>query len=175
MANRATKAAEAEEVRAALALLWAEFERLNALHFAGTLRLDEIRLSSRKQYGGYCMPAKRLIVLSLQALREHGFDETLETFRHEVAHLVHADHSKAFWTLAAKLGCTRRYALPPKERKTPSVRYIYECPSCKGQVFRQKRLVRASCGKCDRTFNPAFQLRLVSSPALRLQAEANKR
>lgn len=158
------------EVAAALDLLWAEFHRLNALHFAGALRLDELRLSPRKQYGGYCVPAKRLIVLSLQALREHGFEETLDTFRHEVAHLVHPNHSAAFWELARRLGSTTRYAKAPIARSANYVRYVYECPVCGATVRRQKRLVRASCAGCDKAFNPHFQLRLVSSPALRRQA-----
>ncbi len=158
---------QAEEVSAALALLWTEFHRLNALHFAGTLRLDELRLSPRKQYGGYCVPAKRLIVLSLQALREHGFEETLDTFRHEVAHLVHPNHSAEFWELAHRLGSATRYAKSPINRNPAYVRYVYECPVCAATVRRQKRLVRASCAACDKSFNPRFQLRLVSSPAIR--------
>lgn len=167
MASKRTDSNDAEEVRAALDLLWAEFYRLNNLHFAGALRLDEIRLSPRKQYGGYCMPSKRLIVLSLQALREHGFEETLDTFRHEVAHLVHPNHSAAFWEVARKLGSTTRYAKPPKERNPNYVRYVYECPICAATVRRQKRLVRASCAACDKSFNPRYLLRLISSPALR--------
>ena len=154
------------DVSDALTLLWTEFHRLNTLHFAGALRLDDLRLSPRKQYGGYCVPAKRLIVLSLQALREHGFEETLDTFRHEVAHLIHPNHSAPFWELARKLGSTTRYAKPPVARNPNYVRYVYECPVCKATVRRQKRLVRASCAVCDKSFNPNFLLRLTSSPAI---------
>jgi len=164
----ALRRAEAAEREAVAARLWAEFHRLNAAFFPDSpLELMELRLSTRKQYGGYCVPSKKVIVLSWQAYKEHGWDETLETFRHEVAHLVHADHSRAFWLLAARLGCTRKHALPPKERPHAFCKYVYECPSCKAQVFRRKRLVRASCGRCDRTFNPTYQLRLVSSTATR--------
>ena len=145
-----------------LARLWDEFHRLNAAHFGGApLALSEIILSTRKQYGGYYRPAQSRIVLSWQAYKDHGWDETVMTFRHEVAHIVHPNHSRAFWELAARLGCTRRHALPPKERAHAYTRYTYECPACKARVFRRKRLVKASCGRCDRTFNPLFQLRLV--------------
>jgi len=113
------------------------------------------------------MKAKSRIVVSWPAYLQHGWEETLNTFRHEVAHIVHNDHSTAFWVLAERLGCHRRHALPPKEREHAYCRYVYECPACKTRVFRRKRLVRASCGRCDRTFNPAFQLRLVSSTTTR--------
>jgi hypothetical protein len=147
--------------------LWEEFHRLNGAYFSGGLTLREIRLSTRKQYGGYYRKVDSLIVLSWQAYREFGWEETLNTFRHEVAHIVHQDHSQAFWTLATRLGCTRRYALTPKERSHAYCRYVYECPVCKAQVYRRKRLVRSSCGRCDRSYNPAYQLRLISSAASR--------
>jgi ribosomal protein L37AE/L43A len=163
----ATKSAE-ETLRAeAMALLWEEFHRLNALHFGGVLTLREIRLSTRKQYGGYYQKANSLIVLSWPAHVSHGWDETLNTFRHEVAHIVYQDHSPAFWAIALQLGCTRRHALPPVERQQAYCKYVYECPGCKTRVFRRKRLNGSSCGKCDRKFNPAFKLKLVASPATR--------
>ncbi|MFM7323256.1 MAG: YgjP-like metallopeptidase domain-containing protein [Armatimonadota bacterium] len=153
------------EKEAVLHRLLEEFHRLNHLHLDGALVLEELVLSNRKQYGGYCQPARRRIVLSWPAYRDHGWDEILLTFRHEVAHLVHPNHSPAFWELAARFGCPpeRRHALPPKSRPAGWYRYIYECPTCAGQVYRRKRIQRASCGRCDRRWNPMHQLRLVAS------------
>ncbi len=138
-----------------------EFARLNAAHFAGRLALPEIVLSRRKTYGGYYQPARHRIVLSWQAYAEHGWDETLNTFRHEVAHVVHPNHSRAFWLLAQHLGVTRRHAAAPL---APAPRpFVYTCAACGRQWPRQRRLRRpSSCGVCDTRFNPRFALHLVA-------------
>ena len=158
---------KAAEQAAVLARLWAEFDRINAAHFDGALVLREIKLSTRKQYGGYYRHFDSLIVLSWPAYVEHGWDETLHTFRHEIAHIVHQNHKPAFWQLAFALGCTRKFALPPQTRPHAHCKFVYECPACQRRVFRRKRLIKSSCGVCDKAFNPRFALRLVSSPGLR--------
>lgn len=147
-----------------LAELHREFDRLNAAHFDGRLTRPEVVLSSRKTYGGYYQPARHRIVLSWQAYQEHGGEETLNTFRHEVAHIVQPNHARAFWALAERLGCTRRHALAPLvPRKTALCTYIYECPRCGRRLLRRRRLRKASCGACDKTYNPAFALRLIKT------------
>ena len=148
--------------------LWAElhreFDRLNAAHCDGKLTRPEIVLSTRKTYGGYYQPARHRIVLSWQAYREHGWEETLNTFRHEVAHIVHPNHARPFWLLAERLGCTRRHASAPLvPRKTTLCRYVYECPCCQRRLLRRRRLRKASCGACDEAYNPQFALRLVKA------------
>lgn len=142
-------------------LLCEEFERLNADHFEGRLTMPEIVLSNRKTFGGYYQPSRHRIVLSWQAYREHGLPETLNTFRHEVAHIVHPNHSAAFWKVANALGATQRYASAPLH--TPIRRYVYECPGCGRRIERRRRLRAASCAACDRAYNPHFVLQLVAS------------
>lgn len=165
---------ENAERKAVLHRLWEEFGRLNREFFEGSLVLHEIRLSTRKQYGGYFRFTRRpesaggnhhLIVLSWLAYQQHGWEETLETFRHEVAHIVHRNHSRDFWDLAYRLGCTRRYARQPEVRKAGYYRFIYACPVCQERIYRRKALLRASCSRCDRRFNPDFLLQLVSDSA----------
>jgi hypothetical protein len=145
--------------------LWDEFRRLNAVHFSDTLTLAELIVSTRKKYGGYCQPARKKIVVSWQEYIDWGWDETLITFRHEVAHLVHPNHSAAFWALAHQLGCPtdRRRARPPKDRPAGWWKFAYECPVCRARIYRRKRLAHASCGKCDRNFNPRYLMQLVES------------
>ena len=83
-----------------------------------------------------------------------AWPETLNTFRHEVAHVVHPNHSAAFWSLAHALGVTQRYASPPVVRR--SRRYIYACPTCKRRIERRRRLRDASCAACDSRYNPRY-------------------
>lgn len=143
-------------------LLQGEFRRLNAAHFESRLTVPEIVLSTRKTFGGYYQPSRHRIVLSWQAYCEHGVSETLNTFRHEVAHILHPNHSRDFWRVAVMLGATQRYASLPL--KTPSRRYIYACPACGRRIERRRRLRLASCASCDRHFNPRYALQLVSDP-----------
>lgn len=140
--------------------LCAEFHRLNAVHFAGHLTLPEIVLSTRKTFGGYYQPSRHRIVLSWQAYLEHGPPETMNTFRHEVAHIVHPNHSAAFWKVALALGATQRYASPP--RVIRARRYVYACPICGRRIERHRRLRAASCASCDRAYNPKYALQLVA-------------
>ena len=138
-----------------------EFERLNQAHFEGRLAEPEIVLSTRKTFGGYYQPRNHRIVVSWQAYCEHGLAETLNTFRHEVAHIIHPHHRTEFWALAYTLGVTRRYASPPLVTRPP--KYVYACPACGRQIRRKRRLKLSSCAACDSVFNPKYALRLVSA------------
>ncbi|MGI4790949.1 MAG: SprT-like domain-containing protein [Janthinobacterium lividum] len=141
-------------------LLIEEFHRLNSAHFEGRLTLPEIVLSTRKTFGGYYQPSRHKIVLSWQAYREYGLPETLNTFRHEVAHIIHPNHSSAFWGVAYALGVIQRYASTPLKA---SRRYVYACPACGRRIERRRRLRASSCASCDRTYNPRYALQLIAS------------
>lgn len=164
MTRSASEIAASADPHTLLALLQAEFHRLNAQYFDGCLTLPEIVLSRRKTYGGYYQPKRHRIVLSLQAYQEHGWNETLNTFRHEVAHIVHPNHSRAFWELAQRIGSTQRYASAPLQpRPSRRKRYLYVCDACGSRLTRFRRLYNASCGTCDKRYNPRFPLRLLSA------------
>ncbi len=143
--------------------LRAEFDRLNAAFLGGMYKCPTIEFSTRKSFGGYYQKQRHRIVLSWQAYVEHGWDETLNTFRHEVAHIVHLHHRVEFWELAHKLGVTKKYAAHPVvPKKRAGKVFVYTCPNCQGKVHRRRRLRMSSCGKCDKNFNPAFKLKLIA-------------
>lgn len=157
------QSASTSELGALEDVLRLEWERLNQTHLGGRLTLPEIVVSTRKTYGGYYQPSRHRIVVSWQAYQEHGLEETLNTFRHEVAHVVHPNHSAAFWAVAHTLGVTKRYAAPPVIRR--SRRYIYVCPACERRIERRRKLRAASCASCDARYNPRYALRLVATEA----------
>ncbi len=140
--------------------LAAEFDQINTEHFGGRLARPEIVVSTRKTFGGYYQPQRHRIVLSWQAYREHGWAETNNTFRHEIAHILHPNHSRAFWQVADALGATQRYARPPLAVRPP--RFVYACPACGKTLERRRRLRASSCASCDRTYNPRFALTLIA-------------
>jgi predicted SprT family Zn-dependent metalloprotease len=141
-----------------------EFERLNRTFFDGKASIPLIEFSKRKTFGGYYQKNRHRIVLSWQAFQEHGWDETLNTFRHEVAHIAHQNHSAEFWTLAISMGCTKKYASNPVK---PMIRrrkiYIYACPNCGAQIKRYKVLRKSSCARCDKKYNDRYKFKLIAS------------
>jgi len=143
------------------ALLIEEFHRLNETYFDRKLKKPTLSVSRRKAYGGYYRPKDHKIVVSWQAYLDHGYQEALNTFRHEVAHIVHPNHSKQFWEIALRIGATQRYAQRPKSQPRTPHKYTYACPTCGRTFYRNKRLIKSSCGVCDKSFNPKHQLKLV--------------
>jgi len=142
--------------------LKAEFDRLNDTYFEGRLKEPAVEFSTRKTFGGYYQKKSHRIVLSWQAYLEHGWDETVNTFRHEVAHIIHLNHRREFWQLAYKIGVTKKYAAPPLSRKRrPAPVLIYACPVCGGRIHRRRRIKNSSCARCDTKYNPRYRLYLV--------------
>jgi predicted SprT family Zn-dependent metalloprotease len=167
MSDKAVKARMSE----ALEALTKEFDRINALHFEGKYTRPNIEFSARKSFGGYYQKRTHRIVLSWQAYCEHGWEETINTFRHEIAHIVHLNHSPAFWQLAFQLGVTRKYAQEPIKQRAHRI-LIYECPACRKRIQRKRKIANSSCSTCDRKYNPKFRLQLVDVKLVGVKAVA---
>jgi predicted SprT family Zn-dependent metalloprotease len=145
--------------------LYQMFDRFNLLHFDGKLPRVTIEYSNRMTSAGSYTPKHKVIKISRKY--HHIFPEDIEdTLKHEMIHIIHFKHNKAFKDLAKKIGASVRAKSHPSLRRPP--RYIYTCPQCKMEYPRQKRLVMASCGKCStgKRFDKRFKLQLVQSKAI---------
>lgn len=88
--------------------LAARAEALNATYFKGRLVWQSVRwVSNQQQRWGSCTPANGSIRISdrLQRVPPWVLDYVLV---HEMAHLIEANHSRAFWALVARYPLAER-------------------------------------------------------------------
>lgn len=144
--------------------LYQMFDRFNIIYFEGKLPRVTIEYSNRMTSAGSYTPKLKLIKISRKY--HHIFPDDIEdTLKHEMIHVIHFKHDKAFKDFAKKIGASLKAKSHPSLRRPP--RYIYACPKCKMEYPRQKRLVMASCGKCSRgkRFDKRYKLQLIKSQA----------
>ncbi len=139
--------------------LYRLFDLYNSIHFDSALPKPTIEYSTRMLAAGSCEPVRRRIKIGVRYHRI--FREELEdTLKHEMIHLVHFHHDKRFKAKAAELGVSVHAKFHPDLKREP--RYLYQCPACKAQYPRQKRLRETSCGSCSGgAFDSRFKLHLV--------------
>lgn len=111
---------------------------------------------ARRRFGNCNFTHKRL---SLSAYLVHLNDEAQvrDTILHEIAHALagpQAGHGPVWQEKARAIGCTsmRCYG---EEVAQPPARFKGTCPGCSQTILRMRRK-RISCGRCSKTFNPAF-------------------
>ena len=145
------------------------FERLNQVHFAGTLQKPQIAFC-RRSTGGFYDHRKHLIGISLAMTVEFGESEFLETLLHEIAHIRVRAHNGAFYELLRKIGGTGRKAprtklLELKQASNQLKRYpiLVCCPNCGLQRrYRPRRALHFACRACcTRHSGGAFDARFL--------------
>jgi len=139
--------------------LYRMFDRYNWVYFEGRLPKVKIEYSSRMTSAGSYMPQRRLIRIG-RKYHQLFPEELADTLKHEMIHVRHFRHGRAFKAEAARVGASVRAKSHPSLHKPP--RYIYRCPRCGREYPRQKRLRMASCGVCTpgRSFDQRFKLKL---------------
>lgn len=134
------------------------FDEYNLKFFEGKLPRVKIAYSNRLLGAGLYYPRRQEIKIGVKYHRL--FPEEIEdTLKHEMIHIIHPRHDRAFKSMAQRLGASL------KARSHPSLRgryrYLYYCPSCQREYPRRKRLQMASCGVCSKggKFDPKFKLK----------------
>lgn len=134
----------------------------------GILLPATVELSARKATGGHVtypnykhMNSYKIVVSSHMTP-----DEQIQTLRHEAAHAfchqkygVYEGHSARFWTVAERMGVTRRCAPLTEEMKRKRAerkKSIYKCPNCAKELVFLRALkatlnhYHKSCGAFDK-------------------------
>ena len=139
--------------------LYQLFERYNLMYFNGLLPRPRIEYSNRMRTAGAYFPARRLIRIG-RKYHQLFPEEVDDTLKHEMIHMIHLNHGAGFKAEAARVGATVKARSHPSLRRPP--RYVYECPGCRMEYPRQRRLVMASCGVCSPRgkYDERFKLKL---------------
>jgi len=142
--------------------LYRMFDQFNLTYYDGKLPSVKIEYSSRMFSAGSYTPSHKLIKIG-RKYHELFPGDISDTLKHEMIHILHFNHSAAFKAEAKRIGATSKARSHPSLRKKP--RYIYECPSCRKQYPRQKRMVMGSCGSCSSNgrFDERHKLKLIWS------------
>jgi predicted SprT family Zn-dependent metalloprotease len=135
------------------------FDEYNWFYFNGKLPQVRIEYSTRMSSAGSYTPGQKLIRIG-RKYHELFPDEVADTLKHEMIHLIHLNHDKAFRAEAKRLGTSIKARSHPSLHRPP--RFIYVCPNCGKEYPRQKRLWMSSCAVCcPSRFDPRYKLRLL--------------
>ncbi len=153
--------------------LRALYTRLNVEHFASRLPEAVITWSTRmRSSAGICYPTRRLIRLSVRYCETYPQD-LVPVLLHEMIHLLHPDHGRAFKAEAARVGALL-HARPTSAAEQRPWRWFAQCPHCSRHwLYRNRR--KLFCRHCRdwRGRHPALEFRrLPGSP--RSAAEATR-
>jgi len=142
--------------------LYRMFDQFNLIYFEGKLPSVKIDYSNRMFSAGSYTPSLKLIKIG-RKYHELFPGDLPDTLKHEMIHIRHFNHDATFKAEAKRIGAAARARSHPSLRREP--RFIYECPSCRKQYPRQKRLVLSSCGDCSskRKYDKRHKLRLLLS------------
>jgi predicted SprT family Zn-dependent metalloprotease len=149
--------------------------RLQALYDQMARQFDlspaRIVVSSRRATGGVIQYGPPHIIRISAFMSE---EDRKETLLHETAHAICHErwgpsegHSARFWTIARRLGVTRKCA-PETERlaaiRASNARYAYRCVGCAEEWTRRTPFGRARlCASCEGKGRPS-RLILVRRP-----------
>lgn len=114
---------------------------------------------------GQCRYSTKTISMSRQLAIQRPRDKVRNTMLHEIAHALTPGHGHdAVWRAKAiSIGCDGKRC----SDEPVSVNYNYAAVCNNGHVAAQyirrpRTLGKKSCGKCSRSYNPKYSLKLVT-------------
>lgn len=141
-----------------IAELYRIYDELNWLYWGGKLPSVTIKYSKRMLSAGSYTPSSKLIKLG-QKYHELFPHELADTLKHEMIHILHYYHDAKFKAEAERVGTSVKATYHPSLRRPP--KFVYECPNCRREYPRHKRMRMHSCGSCSgRRFEIRYKLRL---------------
>jgi len=122
---------------------------------------------SRRRFGA-CNYRYKLIKLSKHLVSLNDEANVKNTILHEIAHALTPNHGHD-WVWRAKameIGCTGDRCYDSRTIKTPELRYIAICPSCKHTHKKHRKTNSiSSCGYCSGgKYNPTYKLEWKLNP-----------
>jgi predicted SprT family Zn-dependent metalloprotease len=142
------------------------FDRLNALHFGGSLRATLEWSTRMTRAAGRCFHREEGPVIRIALRYVEKFPAQLERLMlHEMIHIVARGHGRAFKAEARRCGVEPdRDFIHCREFTPPAPpRYVYVCPAC-GRKHHLRRRGRWACGVCYRRTGRRYALRPISAP-----------
>lgn len=152
-----------------------EWKRLQDQHEgleAWTLRYDR----ARRRYGS-CQYEPRTVTLSRVLVELNDLEESLDTLRHEAAHVLagpYAGHGPAWRAACVMTGATPERCYKPDDVQTPKAPWHLVCRHCGTVVARRhrrdRRMEKKACASCCNQHNQGrwhkdFRLRFVPAPS----------
>ena len=142
------------------------FEVFNWMYFKGKLPKVRIEYSNRMTSAGSYTPSGKVIKIG-RKYHEIFPEDINDTLKHEMIHILHFRHDRAFKREAERIGASLRARAHPALQRPP--RFVYYCEHCGMRYPRQKRLRMASCGQCSKggRYDERFKLKLMKTAAKR--------
>lgn len=134
------------------------FNRLNNFYFGGKLKKTKIEYSNRMTCAGSYFPEDNLIKIS-HRYHEIFPREIEDTLKHEMIHIRHFYHDRAFKEEARRIGASLKAKTHPALMRRP--KFLYVCPGCGQEYPRQKKMQKYSCGECSANKRYDSRFRLV--------------
>ena len=125
---------------------------------------------SAKVRFGCCNLTTKTITLSYSICLcnlDDNMDAILDTIIHEIAHALayikykSVKHCKNWRDIFISIGGDGKVTYDPTELIEPSFNYIYECPVCKGRIYRYNRIHGVACWECCNSNNVAWDEKYV--------------